>query len=91
MKIADHVTLNCNNNEATAVIFLDIEKYLDTTWHLGLLYKLSKLHFSISLMKLIALFFLIENAESRSKVKCLRQGTYNQGFHNVPYCSPHYI
>jgi retron-type reverse transcriptase len=33
---------------------LDIEKAFDTTWHTGLLYKLSKLEFSISLIKLIS-------------------------------------
>jgi hypothetical protein len=40
----------------TAAVFLDIEKSFDTTWHLGLLYKLSKLKFSISLIKLISSF-----------------------------------
>jgi hypothetical protein len=34
-------------------VFLDIEKAFDTTWHLGLLHKLSSLKFSISLIKLI--------------------------------------
>jgi hypothetical protein len=29
-------------------VFLDIEKAFDTTWHPGLLYKLSKLKFLIS-------------------------------------------
>jgi hypothetical protein len=38
----DHVTFNFNNNMSTAVVFLDIEKAFDTTWHLGLLYKLAK-------------------------------------------------
>jgi hypothetical protein len=38
----------------TAAVFLDIEKASDTTWHPGLLYKLSELQFSISLIKLIA-------------------------------------
>jgi hypothetical protein len=41
---------------STAVVFLDIEKAFDTTWHLGLLYKLSTLQFSISLIKLIGSF-----------------------------------
>jgi hypothetical protein len=31
-------------------MFLDIEKALDTTWHSGLLYKLSKLEFSTKLI-----------------------------------------
>jgi retron-type reverse transcriptase len=34
-------------------VFLDIEKAFDTTWHSGLLYTLSKLEFSTSLIKLI--------------------------------------
>jgi hypothetical protein len=37
-------------------VFLDIEKAFDTTWHSGLLYKLSKLEFSTSLNKLIGSF-----------------------------------
>jgi hypothetical protein len=41
---------------STAAVFLDIEKAFDTTWQLGLLYKLSKLQFSISLIKLIGSF-----------------------------------
>jgi hypothetical protein len=35
--------LNFNNNMTTAAVFLNIEKAFDTTWHSGLLYKLSKL------------------------------------------------
>jgi hypothetical protein len=52
MRLADHVTLNFNNNISTAAVFLDIEKAFDTTWHPGLLYKLSKLRFSNNLIKL---------------------------------------
>jgi retron-type reverse transcriptase len=44
MRLADHVTLNFNNKMSTAAVFLDIEKAFDTTWHTGLLYKLSKLN-----------------------------------------------
>jgi hypothetical protein len=50
MRLTDHTTLNFNNMP-TAVVFLDIEKALDTTWHNGLLYKLST-----SLSKLISPF-----------------------------------
>jgi hypothetical protein len=39
-----------------AAVFLDIEKAFDTTWRSGLLYQLSKLEFSISLIKLIGSF-----------------------------------
>jgi hypothetical protein len=42
---------------STAAVFLDIEKASDKTWHAGLLYKLSKLEFPISLIKLISSFF----------------------------------
>jgi hypothetical protein len=41
---------------STAAVFLDIEKACGTTWHPGLLYKLSKLQFSTSLIKLISSF-----------------------------------
>jgi hypothetical protein len=54
MRLADHVTLNFNSNMSTAAVFLDIEKVFDTTWHPGLLYKLSKLQFLTSLIKLIS-------------------------------------
>jgi hypothetical protein len=41
---------------STAAVFLDIEKTFETSWQPGLLYKLSKLQFSISLIKLIGSF-----------------------------------
>jgi hypothetical protein len=56
MSLTNYVTLNFNNNMSTAVVFFDIEKAYDTTWHFGLLYTLSTLQFSISIMKLIASF-----------------------------------
>jgi hypothetical protein len=43
IRLADHVTINFNNNMSTASVFLDIEEAFDTTWHTGLLYKLSEL------------------------------------------------
>jgi hypothetical protein len=52
----DHVTLNFNNKMSEDAVFLDIEKVFDTTWHPGLLYKLSKLNFPIKLIKLISSF-----------------------------------
>jgi hypothetical protein len=58
MRLTDHVTLNFNNRMSTAAVFLDIEKAFDTTWHTGLLYKLSKLNFSTRIIKLINLFLL---------------------------------
>jgi hypothetical protein len=41
---------------STASVFLDIEKAFDTKWHPGLLYKLSELQFSTSIVKMIASF-----------------------------------
>jgi hypothetical protein len=41
---------------ATAAVFLYIEKSFDTTWHSGLLFKLLKLEFSINLIKLLGSF-----------------------------------
>jgi hypothetical protein len=44
-----------------AAVFSDIEKAFDTTWHTGLLYKLSKLNFSTRMTKLINSFLLQRN------------------------------
>jgi hypothetical protein len=41
---------------STAAIFLYIEKAFATTWHSGLLYKLTELEFPTSLIKLISSF-----------------------------------
>jgi hypothetical protein len=38
---------------STAAVFLDIKNAFDTTWHPGLLYKLSKSQFPTNLIKLI--------------------------------------
>jgi hypothetical protein len=56
MGLTDHVSPNFNNNMSTAAVLLDIEKAFETTWHPGLLYKLSELQFPISLIMLIASF-----------------------------------
>jgi hypothetical protein len=71
MRLADHVTLNFNNNMSTAAVFLDIEKTFDTTWHSNLLYKLSQPEFSTSLIKLIASSFLTDR-----KFKVLVEGKF---------------
>jgi hypothetical protein len=55
MRLTDHVTVNFDKM-STAAVFLDIEKAFDTTWHTGLLYKLSKLEFSFNLIKLVSSF-----------------------------------
>jgi hypothetical protein len=56
MRLADHVILNFNNNMSAVAVFLDIEKAFDTTWYSGLLYNLTELEFSTSLIKLIISF-----------------------------------
>jgi hypothetical protein len=67
MRLMD-VTLNFHYNMCVAVVFLDIEKSFDKTWHLGLLYILFKLKFSISLNKLISSFL------SQRKFRVLVEG-----------------
>jgi hypothetical protein len=56
MMLADHVILNFYNNVSTAAIFSGIETAFDSTRQSGVLYKLSELGFSTSLIKLIASF-----------------------------------
>jgi hypothetical protein len=56
MKLTDHVILNSNNNISTVAVLLGIEKVFNIAWHLGLLYKLLELKFSISLIKLVSSF-----------------------------------
>jgi hypothetical protein len=53
MRLTDHITLNFNNKMSAAAVFLDIEKAFETTWHIGFLYKLSKLRFPANLIRLI--------------------------------------
>jgi hypothetical protein len=48
---------------STAAVFLDTEKDFDTTWNSGLLYKLSELQFSTSLIELSASFLTDEKFE----------------------------
>jgi hypothetical protein len=50
------MTLTFNNKMSTAAVFLDIKKAFDTTWHSGLLYKLSRFEFSTRLIQLISSF-----------------------------------
>jgi hypothetical protein len=64
---------------STAAVLLDIEKASDTTWQLGLLYKLSKLQFLTSLIKLISSclsqrkFRVLVEGEI-SKPRCMQAG-----------------
>jgi hypothetical protein len=68
MRLTDHVTIIFNNNMSTTAVFVDIKKAFDTTWHLGLLYKLSTLQFLTSLIKLIGSFL------SQRKFRVLVEG-----------------
>jgi hypothetical protein len=52
-------------------VFLAIEKAFDTTWHSGLLYKLSELEFSTSPIKLIASFL------TKRKFEVLVEGEFS--------------
>jgi hypothetical protein len=67
MRMTDHVTLNFNNSFSMAAVFLDFRKAFDTTRYPGLVYKLSKLHFSFSLIKLISSF--LSNRKFRAMVE----------------------
>jgi hypothetical protein len=58
-----------------AVVFLDIEKAFDTTWHLCLLYKFLELKFSINLIKLISSFL-----SQQIKSYGARWNTYGKGY-----------
>jgi hypothetical protein len=57
----------------TAAIFLDIQKAFDTTWHPGLLHKISELHISSSLIKLVSSF--LSNRKFRAIQAGVLQGS----------------
>jgi hypothetical protein len=56
MTLTDRVTLNFNNNLATAAAFLEA---FHTTWQPGLLYKLLKLNLPVSMVKIISSFLAV--------------------------------
>jgi hypothetical protein len=58
--------LEFNNNMSMADVFLDIKKAIDTTWHPGLLYKLSTLQFSSRRVMLTSSF--LSNRESKVSI-----------------------
>jgi hypothetical protein len=80
MMLTDHVTLNFNNKFSTAAVFLNIEKAFDTTWHTGLLYKLSKLEFLINLIKRVSSFCRKRNVNAKGNAS---RGA--AGFDPLPY------
>jgi hypothetical protein len=65
--LADHI-----NNMSTAAVLLDIKKAFDKTWHSGLLYKLSELDISTSLVKLIS------SVLTNRKFKLLVEGEFSK-------------
>jgi hypothetical protein len=85
MRLTDQVTLNFNNNMATAAVFLDIEKAFDTTWHPSMICKLSKLHFLSSLIKLPSSFLSSRKFRDMT-LNCPHLHLYEQGCHKVPFC-----
>jgi hypothetical protein len=70
MRFTEQVTLNFNDNMTTAA-----EKALDTTWHLGFLYKLSHLEVSISLLKLSSFLSQREFRVSPRNIRTSRGAT----------------
>jgi hypothetical protein len=94
MRLLDHVTLNFNNNMSTAAVFLDIENPFDTTWLSSLLYKLHKLEFLTSLIKLISSFLsqhkfsvLVEGKISTSRE--MRSGVPKGSVLSPTFCNRH--
>jgi hypothetical protein len=89
MRLTDDVALNFNMS--TAAVFLDIEEAFDTTWQSGLLYKLSKLEFSKSLIKLFGSFLseikfsVSVEGEISTTRKC------KQEYHKVLFCPKPYL
>jgi hypothetical protein len=75
---------------STAAVFLDIQKVFDTTWHLGLVYKLSNLKFSASLIKLISSFlsqrkFKVSVEGEISMPAEIQAGVHTTSFRPVPH------
>jgi hypothetical protein len=95
MRLTDHVTLNFNNKMSTAAVFFDIEKAFDTTWHSGLLYKLSKFEFSTNLIKLLGSFLSQRNfrvsVEGETSTARVMQAGVPQGSVLSPTLSNMYI
>jgi hypothetical protein len=75
---------------STAAVFLGTEKAFDTTWHLGLLYKLSELKFSSTLIKLISSFLSQRKFRISVEDEMSTPRDIQQGYHKVPFC-PHTV
>jgi hypothetical protein len=88
VRLSHHVNLNFRNLMSTATVFFDVEKAFDTTLHTGLLYKVSELHLSSSLIKL-AHSFPTENTQLWLRANCPRLEIHNQGCRKIPSCPLH--
>ena len=51
LRIVKAVGENIVKGKNSLIVTLDIEKAFDTTWHLGLLYKMTKFGFSDSIIR----------------------------------------
>lgn len=56
IKVIKTAKENFSEKKSTGVIFLDVEKAFDRVWHNGLLYKMFKLRFPLTLIKTIRSF-----------------------------------
>jgi hypothetical protein len=74
---------------STAAVLLDIENAFDKTWHLGLLYKLSELKFSVSLIKLIGCFLSQRKFRVSVEGEISTPRDIQAGCHKVPSCPRH--
>jgi hypothetical protein len=83
MRLTDYVTLNFNHKIFMAAVLLDIEKAFDTTWHPDLIYKLSTLELSTTLIKLINSFF--SQGKFRVSVDKENKSRSVAGFRLIPH------
>lgn len=71
------------------MIFLNTEEASDKIWHLSLLYESAKLHFPVSIMKLIYSSFSIIKWEvsTNCEVAVPREQRYHSVLLNSPFCT----
>ena len=56
IRITENISMNFNKNQSTGMALLDIEKAYDSVWHKGLLFKMRKYNYPLSLIKLTSSF-----------------------------------
>lgn len=79
-KLQMNIDRGLNNREATSFVSLDLKAAFDTVWHDGLIFKLGKLGFSPSVIKLIKSFlanrsFAVRLGNHYSSFKIMSSGT----------------